>query len=191
MQQQPSANRSCLLNQELLVYLLKCFLNAGVVETQLLRRSTSLHKPLLFLFFELVRSDVRARLRKRLQASPLLRWWGLSCLQLYLGAALFVSPLRPAGVNAAKAGCIWVENKKKQTRTGTWLTLDLTPDLCCRLTLLLCASMFYLQSAEDAGVLHALVRGQLAEAPAEDVEMPQDLRGRTKHEGACARLQHG
>lgn len=35
---------------------------------------------------------------------------------------------------------------------------------------------FYLQSTEDAGVLHALVCGQLSKASAEDVEMPQDLR---------------
>lgn len=110
LHQQPATNRSCLFNQQLLVYSFKCFPNAGVVETQRLRRSTLLHRPLLFLFPELVRSDVGARLRKRLQASPLLRCCGLSCLQLYLGAALFVSPLRPAGVDAAKASCIWVEN---------------------------------------------------------------------------------
>lgn len=34
---------------------------------------------------------------------------------------------------------------------------------------------FYLQRAEDAGVLHAFVRSQLSEASAEDVEMPQNL----------------
>lgn len=38
---------------------------------------------------------------------------------------------------------------------------------------------FYLQSAEDARVFHALVRGQLSKASAEDVEVPQDLRDKT------------
>lgn len=45
------------------------------------------------------------------------------------------------------------------------------------------AERFYLQSAEDARVLHALVCGQLAKASAKDVEMPQDLSGRITHRG--------
>lgn len=36
--------------------------------------------------------------------------------------------------------------------------------------------MFYLQSTEDARVLHALMSGQLSKASAEDVKMPKNLK---------------
>lgn len=39
---------------------------------------------------------------------------------------------------------------------------------------------FYLECAEDARVLHAFVHGQLAKAPAEDIQMPQNLKNKSR-----------
>lgn len=36
-------------------------------------------------------------------------------------------------------------------------------------------TFLYLQSAEDTRVLHALVRGELPETSAEDIQMPENL----------------